>query len=276
MRCRVIVVAALVSFAACKGGGESAEVPSVGKYVVQAPEDLQETPWGEIVILKSELWSLVEGGGDDPDLLIGALDDWYRERSGRIREACLEAARRPIEEPGAWEKPLIAFSRWQLDVAQPRSDMLLRTVHDPRISERLQLFDQRCLDAAATAAPTNRGAPEDPWARYISLRMEIHALVEHGLSQPGPTLRAGAAWYDDHADEIRSTCLRMSALSGAAGSEDRIEDYTTYLRSVGQRTVEKLISKIPVMVPGPGDARGLFELMNRFDRICAGATSSRR
>ncbi len=270
----LIVVASLLFLVACKGGdapepgADEAPTPAIAPDV---PAGIEGSPWGEIATLKLQLWSLFDQGAEDPDSLVETLDGWYRENDDRLRTACLEAARRPLMEPDAWKTPLGAFSTWQRDVARPRGDALRSALRDARLIERLQSFDERCLDAAAAAAPNARGEPEDPWAQYITLRRELHALIEGGIPRPGPTLRAGAAWYEVHDAEIRSICQRMAALSTAPENQDRIAVYTRYLGAEGQRQVEKLVAKIPVMVPAPGDVNGLFELMNRFDRICAEA-----
>jgi hypothetical protein len=275
MRPRSLIVVALLSIVAACTGGEPQETPAEQAPVAAAsktPEDLEGTPWGEIVTLKSDLWDLAEGDPGDPEELLEALDAWYRENDARLRAACLEAARRPIADPDAWKAPVDAFSRWQRDVGQPRGAAVLATIRDPRLVERLRLVDQRCLAAASEAAPTARGAPEDPWARYVALRTELHGFIEQGIPKPGPTLRAGGVWYDDHDAEIRGICRRMAALSGAPENATRIAVYTAYLRTEGQRTVERLVARIPAMVSSPSDVQGLFELMNRFDRLCAEAT----
>jgi hypothetical protein len=272
----LIVVASLLLLATCKDGedtpGPGADEAPAAAAIPKIPAELEGSPWGEIVTLRGELWALFEQGSEDPDTLVGALDGWYRENDDRLRTACLEAAQRPLSEPDAWREPLGAFSLWQRDVARPRGEALRNTLRDPRLIERLQLFDERCLDAASSAAPNARGEPEDPWARYVALRKELHALLEAGISKPRATLRAGATWYEVHDAEIRATCLRMAALSGAPENAARIAAYTDYLGTEGQHQVEKLVAKIPAMVPAPGDAKGLFDLMNRFDRICAEAT----
>lgn len=275
MRHRALIVVVILSFlSACKGGGAqdpAAEAPPTVEGS-RTPADLAGTPWGEIVSLKAELWDLSERDWEDPEGLLDALDAWYSENGGRLQAACLEAARRPITEPDAWKASLDAFSRWQRDVAGPRAEALRATVSAPRILERLDRFDRRCLAAASSAAPTARGAPEDPWARYVVLRKELHGLVEQGIPKPGPTRRAGASWYEAHDQEIRAVCRRMAALAGAPENDERIAVYTAYLSTEGQRTVEKLVAKIPAMVSNPGDVQGLLDLMSRFDRICAEVT----
>jgi len=128
---------------------------------------------------------------------------------------------------------------------------------------------------AEAAAPLPRCSdpePEDPWARYVVLRREIHTLLGGGLTRPAKTRREGEAWYADHEEEIRATCRRMTALAGVPDAKERIAVYTTYLRTEGQRTVEKLVVAIPALVSDPGEARGLFDLLTRFDKICADAS----
>lgn len=124
---------------------------------------------------------------------------------------------------------------------------------------------------AAAPLPRCSNEPEDPWARYVALRREIHTLLEDGLSKPAKTRREAEAWYADHEEEIVTICRRMTALASSPDAEGRIAEYTTYLRTEGQRTVEKLVVKIPALVPDPGETRRLFALMTRFDDICADA-----
>ena len=278
MRClRLTVAVVLVSaLFSCKDNEPTDRSPGAVESpdpAMGTPMDLDDTPWGEIVSLKSALWSLLEAD-TDPESLVGEVDEWYRTNDSRIRAACADASGRPIREPAAWNAQLDAFSRWQVEVAQPRAGKLTRVLRDPRLVERLHLFDQRCLDAASVAAPTERGTPEDPWGRYVTLRSEIHALINTGLPHPDTALRKGEAWYEEHDDEIREICARMSALANAPGTAELIETYTTYLRTEGQRTVEKLVAKIPAVVSNPGVAKDLFDLMNRFDRICAEGSAS--
>lgn len=282
MRClrltvAIVLVSALLS---CKDDerteGSAGAENSPAEPVTVPPENLDGTPWGEIVSLKSALWSLLETRTDDLDSLVAEIDGWYLANDSRLRAACADASGRPIREPAAWNVQLDAFSRWQVEVAQPRAGRLTRVLRDPRLIERLHLFDQRCLDAASVAAPTERGTPEDPWARYVILRREIHALINKGIPHPEPTLRKGEAWYEDHDDEIREICERMSALASSPENAERIAKYTTYLQAEGQRTVEMLVAKIPAVVDNPGIARDLFDLMNRFDQICADGSASSR
>jgi len=269
----LIVVASLLLLGACKDGDapEPGADEAPAAVAPKVPAGIEGSPWGEIATLKLQLWSLFDQGADDPDRLVETLDGWYAENDEGLRDACLEAARRPLDEPEAWKTPLAAYSAWQREVARPRGDTLRGALRDPRLVARLQSFDERCLDAATAAAPNARGEPEDPWARYVALRRELHALIEAGIPKPGPTLRTGETWYQSHDAELRSICQRMAALSSAPESKDRIAVYTEYLGGEGQRQVEKLVAKIPAMVPAPGDAQGLFELMNRFDRICTEA-----
>ncbi len=131
---------------------------------------------------------------------------------------------------------------------------------------------QNPIAEAATPLPRCSSEPEDPWARYVSLRREIHALLRKGLPRPTETRRKGEAWYANHEEEIRTTCRRMTALADVPEAEERIVVYTTYLRTEGQRTVEKLVVAIPAVVSDPGDTRSLFDLMTRFDKICADAS----
>ena len=278
MRCRDLIVVAVMasSLLSCRGEGEreaAVEGPGHGP-TVELPAELQGTPWGEIVTLKTELWSLFQGDTDDPDGLVEVLDDWYGRHKDPLKAACLEVSRRTIEAPDDWKPQQDAFSLWQIDVARPRTEALEKILRDPRLIERLHLFDERCLDAASCAGPTNRGRPENPWGRYVFLRKEIHTLIDKGLSRAEETLRTGAAWYSDHEAEISATCRRMAELSNGPENEEYIAEYTAYLRTAGQSTMERLIARIPLLVPTPGTAKGMFELLNRFDRICADATPS--
>lgn len=276
----VAVLAVLAGALACRdasrdGGGAP---PGAGPSTVDGggprpslPQELEGTPWGDIAALESSLWDLVapseeEDAGPAKD----AVEGWFDAHGATLRDACAVATARLVSEPSRWAGEAAAFATWHRTVVLPRRKALEARPGGGGVLAALRRFDGECLSASASRTAAD-GAGGDPWSRYVRLRRELHRLVNEGLPRPAEALRAGQDWYEDHQDELRDVCARMGALAGSPLAERALESYTGYLESEGQQTVEKLLAKIPAVVPDASRARALLDLVTRIDGLCSSA-----